>query len=197
MNQSSNEDVTRILGELQGTRHAEAMQRLLPIVYDELRALSDALMRGERQNHTLQATALVHEAYLKLAGEKSANWESRAHFFRVAAKVMRRVLINHAAARKAQKRGGGASRLTLHEAAAIETDRTVDLVALDHAMTRLAERDEQKAKVVELRIFGGCTIEETAESLDISPATVKRDWKFAQAWLRAELSGDRSDGTDG
>ncbi len=184
-----NEEVTQILNDLESTDQATAFAKLLPLVYTELRALSEGYLRHERADHTLQATALVHEAYVRLAGQRGAKWENRAHFFRVAAKVMRRILINHALARRAAKRGHGRSPASLGEITVFLPELDVDLLDLHDALEHLAERDRQKARVVELRFFAGCTIEETAEALDISTATVERDWRFARAWLRSRLGG--------
>ena len=167
-----------------------APDALLAAVYDELRQQAGRHMRRQSGGHTLEATGLVHEAYLRLAEQPGARWESRAHFFRVAGRVMRTVLVDHARAHDAAKRGGpGAVRLTLGAAGAVAADAPpeVDVLALDTALGRLAEFDAQKARVVELRYFAGFTIEQTAEALDVSPATVKREWAAARAWLRHEL----------
>ena len=164
------------------------LDALLPVVYQELRRLAEHHMRQQAVGHTLQPTGLVHEAYLRLASHPSGPWRSRAGFFRIAGQVMRNVLVDHARALHAEKRGGGATRVTLGSAdsAADATDGT-DVLVLDEALSRLAAFDAQKARVVELRYFTGLTIEETAEALDISPATVKREWTAARAWLRREL----------
>ena len=183
MTSPENVEITQILADLESTDQATAFAKLLPLVYEELRALSEGYLRHERSDHTLQATALVHEAYVHLAGRQDAKWENRAHFFRVAAKVMRRILINHALARKASKRGGGRAGVALEEVTAVLPDMNVDLIDVHESLELLARQDRQKARVVELRFFGGCTIEETAEALDISTATVERDWRFARAWL--------------
>ncbi len=180
-------EITQILADLESTDQATAFAKLLPLVYDELRALSEGYLRHERPDHTLQATALVHEAYVRLAGGHGPRWENRSHFFRVAAKVMRRILINHALARKAGKRGPQGGRIDLEEITLCFPETDVDLLDLHEAMVELAERDRQKARVVELRFFAGCTIEETAEALGVSTATVERDWRFARAWLRNRL----------
>ena len=182
------QEVTQILAEL-GQAEGRASAELLPLVYDELRRLADAYLRRERVNHTLQTTALVHEAYVRLAEGGDRRWNDRAHFFRVAAKTMRRILINHAMEKKARKRGGGAQGVELDEAHAVTPETNVDLIALDEALQRLASVDEQKARVVELRYFGGCTIDETAAALNIGTATVEREWRTARAWLKAELAG--------
>jgi RNA polymerase sigma-70 factor, ECF subfamily len=184
------QEITQILADLDSTDQKTAFAKLLPLVYNELRSLSEQYLRQEKPDHTLQATALVHEAYVRLAGSHGNKWESRAHFFRVAAKVMRRVLINHALARKADKRQGARQRVGLEELTAFIPEVNVDLLDLDHAMEQLAAIDRQKARVVELRFFAGCTIEETAEALEVSTATVERDWRFARAWLRSRLGAD-------
>ena len=181
-------DVTRLLKKAQdGDR--ESLDRLLPVVYDELRRVAANQLRGERDNHTLQATALVHEAYLRLLEQSEVNWQNRAHFFSIAAEMMRRILVNHAVQRNAQKRGDGAARIALDEAVsfAAETERDFDLLSIDDALKQLAELDAQQARIVELRFFGGLTIEETAEVLGVSDSTVKREWRMAKAWLKTKL----------
>jgi RNA polymerase sigma-70 factor, ECF subfamily len=180
-------DVTQILLAVQdGDRDAPA--RLMPVVYDELRRLADHYLRQERPDHTLQGTALVHEAYLKLIDQTQVDWQNRAHFFGVAAQLMRQILVDHARRHRSSKRGGAQQKLTLDEAVDYSQSRDVDLLALDDALTALAQRDERQSRIVELRFFGGLTIEETAVALDISPATVKVDWSMAKAWLRREIS---------
>jgi RNA polymerase sigma factor (TIGR02999 family) len=163
----------------------------MPLVYDELRRLAASYIRRERPGQTLQATALVHEAYVRLIGEKAHNWQNRTHFLAIAALSMRQILVQRARARKAAKRGGDPERITLDEqllpAKAGGHAPEVDLVALDAALEKLAALDARQAKVVELRYFGGLSVEETADALGISPATVKRDWTFARAWLKREL----------
>ena len=167
----------------------EALDRLLPLVYDELHRQAARYMRRERPNHTLQTSALVNEAYLQLVDQREANWQNRAHFFAIAAQAMRRILVNYAKARHRHKRGGARENLPLEEAAHVASEGGgVDLVALDEALTRLAGFDVQQARVVELRYFSGLSIEETASALGISPATVKRDWNMAKAWLLQELT---------
>jgi len=180
-------EITQILAELDSTDQKTAFATLLPLVYNELRALSGKYLRRERPDHTLQATALVHEAYVRLAGSPEGRWENRAHFFRVAAKVMRRILINHALAHSAEKRGGQRTRVSMTDLAEDAGSTEFDLLDLHEAMERLAVQDRHKARVVELRFFAGCTIEETAEVLGVSTATVERDWRFARAWLRSQL----------
>jgi len=164
------------------------LQALLPAVYAELRRLAAHYLRGERPGQTLQPTALVHEAYLKLQKDRPERWQNRAHFCAIAAHAMRQVLIERARARDALKRGGGAPRVTFDEGLpAAADDRGIDMVALDTALERLAQLDAGQARIVELRFFGGLSIEETAEAMDISPATVKRHWALARAWLAKEL----------
>ncbi|MFN0140295.1 MAG: sigma-70 family RNA polymerase sigma factor [Pyrinomonadaceae bacterium] len=169
---------------------AEAANTFMPLVYDELRKQAKRFLRRERPNHTLQATALVNEAYIRLIEQRDVNWQNRAHFFGLAANMMRRILVNYAVNRNRVKRGGVAENLELEEALSVSVEEhDVDFIALDDALNRLAELDEQQAKIVELRYFSGLSIEETAEVLHISPATVKRDWSMARAWLRSELDG--------
>jgi len=165
---------------------AAALDRLMPLVYDELRAQARRLLRAERGPVTLQATGVVHEAYLRLVGGQPAAWEDRAHFFGVASRLMRQVLVDHARARLALKRGGGATLVELAEVPAPEAPR-VDVLALHAALDRLAALDAAQERIVELRYFGGLTVEETALVLSVSPATVKRDWASARAWLLREL----------
>ncbi|MHC4414901.1 MAG: sigma-70 family RNA polymerase sigma factor [Planctomycetota bacterium] len=181
--------ITQILNDLTDTDDATAIARLLPEVYKELRALSESYLAGERPNHTLQATALVHEAYVRLAGG-DRQWKDRVHFFRAAAKTMRHILLKHAEKHNALKRGGGCRGRPLSETQVACEDLGVEVLALDEAMQRLAQLDAEKAKVVELRFYAGCTIDETAETLGISTATVERHWRFARAWLRGELAPD-------
>jgi len=166
-----------------------ALDQLLPVVYDELRRQASRYLRRELAGHTLQTTALVNEAYLRLVDQKNVHWQNRAQFFGIAAQLMRRILVDHARSKQRAKRGGGDFRVTLDEAMAIAPDREVDLIALDAALDRLAQIDEQQSKVVELRFFSGLNVEETAEALRVSPATVKRDWSVAKAWLYREITG--------
>ena len=174
-----------------GAGDQDAGERLLPAVYDELHRQAARAMRRENDEHTLQATALVHEAYLRLVDQRRVEWRNRAQFFGVAAEIMRRILVDHARARHAAKRGGDAKRVTLGDADAASdgSDRGLDILALHEALERLAAMDAQQARVVELRYFGGLNIEETAEAMGISPATVKREWAVARGWLRRELEG--------
>jgi RNA polymerase sigma factor (TIGR02999 family) len=181
-------EVARLLAELE--RGGDAAERIFPIVYEELRALAEVQLRRERSGHTLQPTALVHEAFLKLVGQKDAHYESRSHFLAIAATAMRRVLVHHAEKRGSAKRGGGRGRQSLDtgpEIALPESNDPVDLLALDEALVRLAALDERKAKVVELRFFAGLNVAEAAAALGASAATVKRDWEFARVWLLREL----------
>jgi RNA polymerase sigma factor (TIGR02999 family) len=164
-----------------------SIDALIPIVYEELRRLAHHYMRGERLGHTLQTTALVNEAYMRLVQIERIEWNSRGHFFAMAATVMRRVLVDHARERARDKRGGGLVFTTRAEQAAVSSP-AIDVLALDEALDRLADMDPQQARIVELRYFTGLTIEETAETLGISPATVKRDWTWARAWLYQRLS---------
>lgn len=175
--------------ELQGDAR-EALLAMLPLVYDELRTIADRELRHERPNHTLEPTALVHEAYLRLIRQRNVDFEHRPHVIGVAAQLMRRILVDHARGHQAVKRRPEMRRTTLAKAIDDGDDKSVDLAALDDALSRLAEFDEQQCRIVELRYFGGLTIEQSAEVLGISPATVKREWTLAKAWLRREMSPD-------
>jgi RNA polymerase sigma factor (TIGR02999 family) len=167
----------------------EALNNLLPLVYDELHRQAARYLRKERQGHTLQTTALINEAYLKLIDRRDVNWESRTHFFAVAAQAMRRILVDYAKAKHREKRGGDNIKLSLEEAMLVAAkEKGVDLIALDEALNKLNLLDEQQARVVELRYFSGLTLEETAEALRVSRATVARDWEAARAWLHRELT---------
>jgi RNA polymerase sigma factor (TIGR02999 family) len=166
----------------------EALSRLMPMVYDELRRIARRYLRREREGHTLQTTALVHEAYFRLIDQQRVSWQNRSHFFGIAAQMMRRILVDYARGQQAEKRGGEVAKLSLDEAIEIADQREVDLIALDDALDALAQLDEQQSRIVELRFFGGLTVEETAEVVGASPATVKRDWSMAKAWLLRELS---------
>ena len=170
-----------------------ALDRLMPLVYEELRRLARHYMRGERTGHTLQTTALVNEAYLRLVDHKNIQWQNRAHFFAVAAQAMRRVLVDHARSRGYAKRGGSAHRVTFDEGALISQGQDPDLLALDEALSRLSAIDPRKAQIVELRYFGGLSVEETAEVVNVSAVTVMREWNKAKAWLFRELSPETSD----
>jgi RNA polymerase sigma factor (TIGR02999 family) len=180
--------VTQLLLEW-GAGDRDALDRLLPVVFDELRRLAGAYLRRERADHTLQPTALVNEAYLRLVDQRNVGWQNRAQFFGIAANLMRQILVDHARRRDAEKRGGSnRQRLSLTQAERIAREQEVDVLALDEAMERLAAFDPQQARIVELKFFAGLTIEETAEVLGVSHATVEREWKLARAWLRRELS---------
>ena len=169
-----------------------ALEQLVPLVHQELHRIARGCMRGERAGHSLQATALVNEAYLRLIGAQQVDWQNRVHFLAVSARLMRRVLVDFARAKNYQKRGGGAQAVTLDEAlVVVEPGR--DLIAIDEALDALAKMDERKAKVVEMRFFGGLTVEETAAALGVSPDTVMRDWRLAKAWLMRELKGGSPD----
>lgn len=183
---SDGREVTRLLEDARnGDR--ESLDRLLPLIYDELRRVAANQLRSERADHTLQPTALVHEAYIRLLEQRDVDWHNRAHFFSIAAEMMRRILVNHAIQRNAKKRGDGAARLSLDEASSVSDEKEIDVVALDDALRELAEHDADAARIVELRFFGGLTIEETAVALGISDSTVKREWRAAKAWLRTRL----------
>ncbi len=167
----------------------EILEDLMPLVYDELHKQAARYLRRERPNHTLQTTALIHEAYLKLIDQHSVNWENRTHFFAIAAQLMRRILVDHARAKNCIKRGGDAVTVLFNETTiVIDKGRSVDLIALDEALNRLKERDERQVRVVELRYFSGLTLEETATALKVSRATVANDWSMAKAWLHRELT---------
>lgn len=187
---SSPMDVTVLLKEF-SEGNQQALAALVPVVYDELRKLAAYYLRQERSDHTLQATALVHEAYLRLVDQRHIDWKNRNHFFGVAAQLMRRVLIMHAREHKAAKRGGGARKISLDETAILSPAQAEEFVYLDELITRLAALDPQQARVVELRFFAGLSVEETAELMNISTATVKRDWAMAKAWLAREMSWRR------
>jgi RNA polymerase sigma factor (TIGR02999 family) len=183
------EEVTRVLAELsRGDR--SALEKLTPLVYDELRALAQNFFRRQRPDHTLQPTALVHEAYLRLVDQSQANWADRTHFFATAAKIMRQLLADYARRHLAAKRGGGWRKITLDEAVTPTSTPHVDLIALDEALTKLTDLHERQGQVVELRFLGGLTVEETAQVLGRSPRTVELDWRMARAWLARELADD-------
>jgi RNA polymerase sigma factor (TIGR02999 family) len=184
---SSSKNVSQLLKKW-GAGDEAALEQLMPLVYSELRRLASNYLRRERQNHTLQPTALVNEAYLKLIDQKSARWQNRAHFYGVAAQLMRRILVDHARQRQAAKRGGTSQeRLSITSAGQIGEKPDLDLLALHEALEELKTFDPQQERIVELRYFGGLSIEETAEVMGISHATVERDWKMARAWLRRKL----------
>jgi RNA polymerase sigma factor (TIGR02999 family) len=186
MSEHAQNEVTRLLLAW-NDGDAAALEKLTPLVERELRRLASHYMRGERPGHTLQTTALVNEAYLKLVDWKSVRWQNRAHFLGVSAQLMRRILVDYARRKSFQKRGGAAVRVALEEAETVAEPRDTDLVALDEALQSLARFDERKCRIVELRFFGGLSVEETAEVIGASPRTVQREWSLAQAWLFREL----------
>lgn len=189
MRESSPEDVTKLLvAWSQGEQ--SALDKLIPLVYDELHRLAKRQMGHERAGHPLQTTALVNEAYLRLIEASQVGWQNRAHFFAVSAQLMRRILVDFARSRKRVKRGGDVRQVSLDEAIEVSEERESDLVALDDALSALAAIDPRKSKVVELRFFGGLSVEETAEVLNISTETIMRDWKFAKSWLLREMTGE-------
>jgi len=179
-------EITRLLDRW-GKGDREALAELMPLVYAELHDLAEAYLRRERSDHTLQATALVHEAYLRLRDERGVTWKSRGHFFGVAAQLMRFILVNHAKARGREKRGGGARRVALDDALLAYEESRVDVLDLDDALRRLEGFDSRQSRIVELRFFAGLSVEETAEALELSSATVKREWSVARAWLHGQL----------
>ncbi len=181
-------DVTSLLSELSGGRR-QALDELMPIVYEELRQIAHLHLRGERTGHTLNTTALVHEAYVKLVDVTQIEWKGRAHFFAMASRAMRRILIDAARARKRMKRGGGVDALPLDEAVYLSNEEATDLLALDEALRRLEAIDPRQCRIIEYRFFSGLSLEETAELVDASVATVKRDWVAARAWLNRALDG--------
>jgi RNA polymerase sigma factor (TIGR02999 family) len=188
MSSKSPGEVTVLLAELKRGRE-DALGRLMPLVYKELRRLAGHYLRYERIGHTLQPTALVHEAYLRLVGQDRADWQNRAQFMGVAAQLMRRILVDYARERTAAKRGGGAVKIDGEGLElGVSLEQSEQVLAVDEALARLSKLDPQQAQIIELRYFGGLTVEETAEALGISPRTVKRDWAMAKAWLHAELS---------
>jgi RNA polymerase sigma factor (TIGR02999 family) len=186
--EENSKQITRLL-EQWSNGDAEVLDDLMPLVYHELRRQASGYLRRERPNHTLQPTALINEAYLKLIGQRDVKWQNRAHFFAFAAQAMRRILVDYARERKREKRGGAPENLPLDEALTIVSqEKSIDLVALDEALNKLAAFDERQAKVVELRYFSGLSIEETAEVLHVSNVTVRRDWNMAKAWLHQEIT---------
>src|SRR4051812_19211842 len=168
-----------------------ALDSLMPLVYQELRRLAHCFMRRERVGHTLQTTALINEAYLRLVEQQHVQWKNRAHFFAISAQLMRRILVDHARSHLYAKRGGGAHKVSLEGAAVVAQEQAADLIALDDALGSLAAIDERKSRVVELRFFGGLSVEETAEALKISPRTVMREWSMAKAWLYKTVTSDK------
>jgi RNA polymerase sigma factor (TIGR02999 family) len=185
------EDVTQVLAQMKDG-DKRAADRLLPLVYDEFRALARHYLSQERMNHTLQPTALVHEAYMKLVDQTRVDWQGKNHFFAVAAQAMRRILVDHARSRQRDKRGGGRARVALDEACALSPQKDEDVLALDEALEKLASIDPRQAKVVELRFFGGMNVDEVAKALGVSKRTVEGDWTFARAWLARELRGEEA-----
>jgi RNA polymerase sigma factor (TIGR02999 family) len=187
-------DVTQLLADLRNGQPAAASD-LIPLVYQELHRLARQQMRHERPDHTLQPTALVHEAFLRLVSESERTWQNRTHFIRLAAQVMRRLLIDHARARRTAKRQGTLQRIPLDEPLLVTEDQSDELLALNEALDRLAAIDARQSRIVELRFFGGLTVDETAGALGVSPKTVKRDWIVARAWLHRELQQSRTHDT--
>lgn len=182
-------DVTVLLDQI-NKGDSSAPEELLPLVYDELRKLAGGYLKNERPDHTLQATALVHEAYLRLVDWQNTSWQNRAHFFAVAAQIMRNILVDHARKKKAEIHGGNLQKLALDEAISFSQEKEVDLVDLDDALQELAKLDERQSKIVELRFFAGLTIEETAHAIGVSTMTVSREWNFAKAWLYRRLNNE-------
>lgn len=180
-------ELTQLLHQV-NAEGGQALEQLIPVVYTELRRQAARYLRRERRNHTLQPTALVNEAFLKLIDQRNVQWQNRAHFFAIAAQSMRRIIIDHARTRQRVKRGGVQKPVTLDEAMIAGESRSIDVLALDEALTRLAAIDERQARIVELRYFGDLGVEETAEVIGLSPATVKREWAMARAWLHNELT---------
>jgi RNA polymerase sigma factor (TIGR02999 family) len=191
MRSGSTPQITDLLNAWSGGDR-EALDELIPLVYDELRRVARRARRREQPGHSLQTTGLIHEVYLKILGSKPLRWESRAHFFGLASRLMRQVLVDHARRKRSHKRGGAAARVTLDEALVACANPSPDLVTLDQALRALAALDERKGKVVELRFFGGLDVAETAQVLHVSPQTVKRDWRLAKVWLYRELRGGAS-----
>jgi len=183
------EEITQLLINW---RHGEkaALDQLMPLVYEELRRLARAFMGKERPNHTLQTSALINEAYLRLVDQDEPNWQNRAHFFAVAAQIMRHILVDHARGYGYEKRGAGAQKVGLDEVTVLSAERARELVALDEALTNLATVDPRKSRIIELRFFGGLNIPETAEVMELSPTTVQREWRAAKAWLRRFIEGE-------
>ena len=189
MTQPAPHEVTQLLIDWSNGDTA-ALDKLVPLIHEELRRLAHHYMSRERPGHTLQTTALVDEAYLRLVNRKDVQWQNRAHFFAIAANLMRNILVDHARSHAYAKRGGGALKIELDEAMIVSQERAAEVVALDEALKELATFDEAQSRIVELRFFGGLTVEETAEAMGISPTTVKREWRTARAWLYDRLSQD-------
>jgi RNA polymerase sigma-70 factor, ECF subfamily len=186
------EEATRLLIDW-SNGNREAAAGLMPLVYEELRGIARGYLQRERTDHTLQATALVHEAYLRLVDQRTTTWRNRAHFFGVAAQLMRRILVDHARRHRRDKRGGAWDKVEFDEALAPSVSRNLDVIALDDALQDLMKLNPQHSQIVELRFFGGLTIEEVAEVLDVSPRTVEREWRMARAWLRRQIFADDHD----
>ena len=183
-------EITQLLATLKTGDRSQAAAKLMPLVYDEFRALAARHLSHERANHTLQPTALVHEAYLKLIDQTRVDWQGRTHFFAVGAQAIRRILVDHARQHKRQKRGGGVGKVTLDDAVALAPQRDEEILALDEALENLAKLDARQAQVVEMRFFGGLNVEEVAEVLGVSKRTIEGDWMMARAWLLRELTRD-------
>jgi len=186
MTAPASKDVTELLVDW-SNGDKEALNRLIPLVYDELHRLASRYLRRERPNHTLQTTALVHEAYLRLVRERNGNWQNRVQFFAVASQLMRHILVDYARRHNAVKRGGDCVKVSFDEAMIVSEEKSAALMALDDALSNLAAIDPEQSRVVELRVFGGLTVEETAEALGVSPRTVKREWSMAKAWLHRQI----------
>ena len=193
MDEKSAEQVAEILAEAAPGRPPDA-ERLIPLVYDDLRELASNYLRRENPGHTLQSTALVNEAFMKLVDQTRVNWQGKTHFFAVSAEIMRRILVDHARSKQRQKRGGDRQRIALHDDLKVSAQRDEDLLAVDEAILKLAERDPRQAKIVELRFFGGLTVAEVAEVLGVSKRTVEAEWTMIRAWLRRELSDEDNGG---
>lgn len=184
--QGSKNQITQLLNDF-GQGNKLVLNEILPLVYDELRKISSKYLRDEHRKHTFQTTELVHEAFIRLIGDENISWESRAHFFGIAANSMRQILVDYARKRTAKKRGEGKSNISLDSAQEISIQSNEQIIALDNALKKLESLEERSSKIVELRFFSGLTIEETAQAMNISPATAKRDWNFAKAWLYKEI----------
>lgn len=182
-------DITELLDQW-GRGEKDALEKLAPVVYQELRKRARGYFRRERSDHTLQPTALIHEAYMRLVRQEAPGWKSRTHFFAVASQMMRQILVDHARTHNAAKRGGGAAKVSLDEGLAISEDRSSEILAVDEALRKLADFDSRKARIVELRYFSGFTVEETAEALGVAPITVLRESRVAEAWLRRAMTGE-------
>jgi RNA polymerase sigma factor (TIGR02999 family) len=187
-------EITRLLAEWSAGNQA-ALDELTPLVYPELRRLASRCMRNERPDHTLQTTALVHEAYMRLAGRDHLKWETRSHFFALAAQVMRHILVDHARGVRRAKRGSGVAPISLNDVAVVSKDRAKEVLAVNAALDALSALDPRKSRVFELRYFGGMSVDEAAEVLQVSPATVARDWRMAKAWLRREIAPELQNGS--